>query len=128
MRRMMPLLALLVFVPFSSGGPLEKVKRFERRSEGDERVQVPAGSPGKRKVGPIAFKGGERAMAIAMGDHRPPVDLGLEVYDDKNRLVASSLGKGDFAAVVWHPIRDGSYTIQILNPSLDFNLVYLVVK
>lgn len=122
MRRMIPVLALLFFVPFSSGSPIEKVKRF------DQRIQVSAGSPGKRKVGPIAFKGGERATAVAMGDHKPPVDLGLEVYDDKGRLVTSSVGKGDFAAVVWHPIRDGSYTIQILNPSQDYNMVYLVVK
>jgi hypothetical protein len=62
------------------------------------------------------------------GDHRPVVNLGIEVYDENKRLVAKDEGTGDYSAVIWYPPATGRYSIRFLNPQSDLNNCYLVLR
>ena len=97
------------------------------RRGGTTKYELPGGYPGEKKI-KVKFEGGKRASIILEGDHRPVADLGIEVYDDNNRLVAKDEGKGDFAAVIWYPPVTGEYVIRLLNKQKDYNLCYLVIK
>src|SRR5205807_8018960 len=63
------------------------------------------------------FKGGERACVLVKGDHDPPADLILTVYDSKEQVVAKDEDGGDLCAVIWYPPRDGKYVVKVQNRS-----------
>ncbi len=97
------------------------------KGRGASKAVVPEGSPGKWDL-TLEYRGGERACFVILGDHNPIVDLGIEVRDDKNNLVAKDSGKGDLAAVVWYPPEDGKYTITVTNPNHIRNECFVVVR
>jgi hypothetical protein len=74
------------------------------------------------------FKGGERACVIVEGDHKPVINLVLEVRDAENKLVARDNAGGDICAVIWYPPRTGAYTIWLENKQNDYNIITLVVQ
>jgi hypothetical protein len=74
------------------------------------------------------FRGGERACVIVMGDHKPVVNLGLFIYDQKGTLVTRDEGGGDIVAVIWYPPRDATYKIKIHNPGREYNDCYISFK
>jgi hypothetical protein len=62
------------------------------------------------------FAAGQRACVIVIGDHDPIVDVEVEVYDSRNKLVARDRGQEpaqDFVAVMWYPPRQETYRIVI---------------
>ncbi len=73
------------------------------------------------------FQAGRRACVIAVGDHNPPVELGVTVYDEANNLLAQDKGL-DFAAAMWYPPREAKYNIVLKNFGVEFNDMYLVFK
>lgn len=93
----------------------------------EEKVTLPPGSPGiwERK---IKFVGGERACVIIQGDHKPIVDVGIEIQDATGRVVAKDTGKGDLAAVVWYPPEDGEYNIVVKNPNRLENDCFVMIR
>jgi hypothetical protein len=74
------------------------------------------------------FEGGRRACVIAVGDHKPVVNVGIAVYDQANQLVAEDQGGGDCVAAIWYPLREAKYKIVVNNSGLDYNDMYLVFK
>jgi hypothetical protein len=74
------------------------------------------------------FRGGERACVIVKGDHKPVVDLGVYIYDEKDRLVAEDKGGGEYVAAIWYPPRDAVYKVKIHNTGTDFNDCYISLK
>src|ERR1700722_16281029 len=88
------LLGAMLWPTVLTSGPIDGTKRWPNRDRG--RIRIPAGTPGVREI-TERFAGGDRACVILVGDHNPPGDLGIEVYDQDNRLVAKDDGKGDFA-------------------------------
>lgn len=74
-----------------------------------------------------AFRGGERACVIAIGDHKPAVPMRIAVYDDAKQLVAEDQYI-DFVAAIWYPPRDGTYKIVVANSGMEYNKMYLVFK
>src|SRR4051794_34343473 len=90
------ILPALLFLPTAgTSGPLDGPKRVAG-------LDLPGGFPGEQTFA-LAFEGGQRACVILKGDHRPIVNLGIEVYDEEKRLVAKDDGVGDYAAVIWYP-------------------------
>jgi len=110
---------LLLLAGSGRAGP---IKGSYARSE-----NVQAGSPGVLEF-KETFKGGRRACVIVRGDHKPVVNLGLQVFDADGKLVARDDGEGDISAVVWYPPRDATYTIKLLNPNADYNKCYISIK
>lgn len=86
------------------------------------------GAEEKRSVGKFTFKGGERACIIVEGDHRPVVDLFVEVFDEQGNLVAQDRHGGDLCAVIWYPPEDGEYDVHVHNTGKDWNELTLVFK
>ena len=84
------------------------------------RLNVPAsqtGEPGEASI-KQEFKGGQRASIVVLGDHRPVVDLKIQVFEDSSgKLVAQDGGGGDVVGVSWIPPRKGFYRIVVQNPS-----------
>src|SRR5262249_11875033 len=74
-----------------------------------------------------AFQAGRRACVIAVRDHQPPVDVGITVYDDANKLIMEDRGL-DFAAAFWYPPREAKYKVVVKNHGVEFNDMYLVFK
>jgi hypothetical protein len=74
-----------------------------------------------------AFQGGRRACVIAVGDHNPPVDVGIAVFDEAGQLVTEHQGL-DYVAAIWYPPRTASYKIVVKNTGLEYNAMYLVFK
>jgi hypothetical protein len=77
------------------------------------------------------FAAGERACVIAIGDHKPVVELTLTVYDEKDEVVAQDRGTGeagDFVAAIWYPPREASYRIVIDSPGVEYNDVAVSIK
>jgi hypothetical protein len=74
------------------------------------------------------FQGGRRACVIAVGDHKPVVDIGISVYDAAKRLVAEDNGGGDYVAAIWYPPRDAKYKIVVKNDGVEYNEMYIVFK
>jgi hypothetical protein len=73
------------------------------------------------------FLGGQRACVIAVGDHNPPVDLGITVFDEAEQLVAEDQSR-DFVAAIWYPPRTAKYKILVKNTGVEYNDVRLVFK
>jgi hypothetical protein len=73
------------------------------------------------------FQGGRRACVIAVGDHDPPVDVGIAVYDEADRLITEEQGL-DYVAAIWYPPRDAQYKVVVKNSGLEYNAMYLVFK
>lgn len=84
------------------------------------------GARGSREV-VETFRGGQRACVIVEGDHKPVVDLKVEVFDKAGNLVARDEG-GDFVSAIWYPPRDAEYRIQIHNSGEEYNDCYVVLK
>src|ERR1700736_1718147 len=78
--------------PSPEGG---SVHNFDKRFKIQPREAIPLR---------VTFVANERACVVVEGDHKPPMNLTLEVYDSKKNLVAKDTGL-DFAAVVWYPTR-----------------------
>ena len=83
-------------------------------------INVPASKTGE--PGEISFKqefkAGKRASIVVIGDHRPVVDLKIQVFDDSTgKPVAQDGGGGDVIGVSWIPPRKGIYRIVLQNPS-----------
>lgn len=115
-----------VFAALAVAGPIQPASQ---RFDGEKKIVAPKGNPGVAVIGPIEFRGGKRACVIAQGDKDPSTDVGIKIYDAKDRLVAQDMGKGDQAAVVWYPPADGKYTIHFINPQPNVaNLLYVVIK
>lgn len=74
------------------------------------------------------FRGGERACILVKGDHNPVVDLGVAVYDEKDRLVVKDEGGGEYVAAIWYPPRDAVYKIKIVNSGTQHNMCYISMK
>ena len=73
------------------------------------------------------YEGGRRACVIAVGDHKPPVDISIAVYDDAKQLV-TEVSNVDFVAAIWYPPREGTYKVVVTNSGLEYNEMYLVFK
>jgi hypothetical protein len=123
-------LALLTLVPFGKGAPVEG-------PSGASRI-VPAGTGTKDNItepGSLqyqkAFRAGERACVIVIGDHDPIVDVEVKVYDAKDNLVAQDRGKDpapDFVAVMWYPPREQTYRIVVNSYGSVENKCYVAFK
>jgi hypothetical protein len=78
-----------------------------------------------------AYVGGERACVVLVGDHRPVVDVEIKVLDSKKQVVAHDRGQGparDFAAVVWYPPREETYTIEVCSYGEEYNKCSIAFK
>ncbi len=79
-----------------------------------------------------AFRGGERAAVLAIGDHQDPsVRVQIAVFDAKGVLIAEDKGSepaSDYAGLVWYPPRDGDYRIVVRHSGVDANKVYIAIK
>jgi hypothetical protein len=115
------ILVLLLGASLGSGAPLKGSRSFEQRVSGQSE------GSGKWEF-TETFRGGRRACVIARGDHKPVVDVGVYVYDGTGRLVAKDDGRGDYAAAIWYPPRDGTYKIVIHNAGNEWNACYIAVK
>lgn len=107
----------LLLAAAGSGSPLTGKRGKAERIDGESSINL----KGK-------FRGGERACVIVMGDHKPPVDLAVYVYDEKDRLVAEDKAGGEYVAVIWYPPRDAVYRVKIHNPGKDYNQCYISLK
>jgi hypothetical protein len=123
-------LTVLLLTPFSSGAPIEgtawmMVKVPEGRSS-DGVVSEPGHLQYNR-----TFVAGQRACVVAIGDHKPPVDVEIKVFDAKNQVVAQDKGQGpaqDFAAVMWYPPRQEQYRIEVYNYGKEYNECSIAFK
>jgi hypothetical protein len=73
------------------------------------------------------YNAGRRACVIAMGDHKPPVEISIAVYDDAKELVTEERSV-DYVAVIWYSPRAASYKIVVKNTGEEYNEIYLVFK
>jgi hypothetical protein len=120
----------LGWVAVGSGAPLEGPSGATKR--------VPQGRPGeggKFEPGTLEFSkdfaAGQRACVIAVGDHKPVVDVEIQVYDSKQNLIAQDKGQEpakDFAAVIWYPPTQENYRIVVLSYGKEYNEVYIAIK
>src|SRR5208337_2023387 len=55
------------------------------------------------------FRANQRACVIVEGDHNPPMNLTIKVFDVAGNLVAADGSGGDFVAVMWYPPRTQEY-------------------
>jgi hypothetical protein len=129
MRWVLPLSACVLpaMVAFAVASPVE--------GPSWSRKEVPAGTNGGAEPGALEYKklyvAGQRACVIAIGDHKPVVDLEIKVYDSKGLLVAQARGKEparDFVAVFWYPPREESYRIVISSYGTEYNKCSLAFK
>jgi hypothetical protein len=74
------------------------------------------------------FRANQRACVIVEGDHNPPVNLTVKVFDVGGNQVAADSGGGDFVAVMWYPPRAQEYRIRITSNGNDYNDLDIVVK
>lgn len=122
MRRTLSLcaLALLAVVPFGRSAPLDGPEWTRQRIAQGGTLELVR-----------AFAGGQRATVIAIGDHRPVVNLTITVYDARDNVVARDEGSGpagDFVAAVWYPPREGRYRVVLHNAGVEYNDVAIAVK
>jgi hypothetical protein len=74
------------------------------------------------------FIANERACVMVEGDHKPPMNLTLKIFDRTGKLVAENTGH-DLAVVTWYPPRTEQYTITIAHDhETEWNGVDMVVK
>jgi hypothetical protein len=81
----------------------------------------------------FAFRGGERAAVLAIGDHNESgIRLQVAVFDGKGALVAEDKGgselASDYVGLVWYPPRDGEYRIDVSHNGAGVNKVYIAIK
>lgn len=74
------------------------------------------------------FRGGQRACILAEGDHRPVVDIKIQVFDANGKLVAEDADGGDYVAAIWYPPRDAEYRISVQHNGFEWNEIRLVLK
>jgi hypothetical protein len=82
----------------------------------------------RKAISRTTFKGGERACVIVEGDHKPVIDLVLEIHDEKGNLVARDSAGGDICAAIWYPPRTGVYTVWVENNQNDFKDIILTLR
>jgi hypothetical protein len=97
---------LMILSGLGQSAPLNGSRAFSKKISGQDEYEFSD-----------VFQGGQRACVLVKGDHKPPVDLKLTVHDGEGKLVGQDVG--DFAAVIWYPPRDGTYTIRIFNPGYE---------
>lgn len=78
------------------------------------------------EVVPQKFKGGERACVIALVLGRQESEIQITVKDAKDKVIGTDQGRR--AAVIWYPVRDAEYKIEIRNVSKESVDCYLAVK
>jgi hypothetical protein len=106
-----------LLVSLGNGSPLTGKRAIGKRIDADSNFIL------REK-----FRGGERACLIVKGDHKPIVNLGVYIYDAKDRLVAEDHAGGDYVAVIWYPPRDSVYKIKVHNPGKEYNECYISFK
>jgi hypothetical protein len=132
MRRWFVLAGLQIIGIASSlaAGPIDGPRTFG--------LTVPAGRqgqggdilPGRQRV-QLDCRGGARACVVAVGDHKPAVEMGIAVFDEAGKKITEDAGSGeapDFVAVIWYPPRDGKYTVEVRSKGLEHNEVTVSVK
>ena len=122
---------LLALVGGGRGGPVEGPDWFRKRVEKGIVSGGRVTEPGSQ-VFSKTFAAGRRACVIAVGDHKPVVELSVEVFDSQGKLVAKdSGGEGearDFVAAIWYPPREETYRILIKSYGEEYNDVAIAVK
>lgn len=74
------------------------------------------------------FLANERACVMLEGDHKPPMNLTVKIFDHDGKLVAQDTGP-DYVAVTWYPPRTEEYTIEVSHDNKEvYNLVDFVLK
>jgi len=73
------------------------------------------------------FRANQRACVIVEGDHKPPTNLTIKVFDAAGNQVASDSG-GDILAVMWYPPRTQDYVVSITGDGDQYNDLDIVVK
>jgi hypothetical protein len=83
------------------------------------------------------FKGGERACVIVKGDHDPPMDITITVFEIKEDPaskqqslvpVAKDNAGGDLCSVIWYPPRTAQYAVEISSHGSVWNKIWLAVR
>lgn len=124
-------LGCLALAPLVLAGPLDGPRTFSIRVEAGHQTAGGELVPGRVRF-PVEFRGGERACVVAVGDHKPPVEMGITVYDEAARQkLAEDTGAGDapdFVAAIWYPARDGKYVIEIRSKGKEYNEVTVTVR
>jgi hypothetical protein len=91
----------------------------------EKRGKLPAGEAYEFRD---TFRANQRACVIVEGDHNPPMNLTVKVFDAAGNLVAVDSSGGDFVAVMWYPPRMQDYRISITSDGNDYNDLDIVVK
>jgi hypothetical protein len=84
--------------------------------------------PGTKYEFQDIFQGNERACVIVEGDHKPPMNLTIQVFDLANNKVAEDKRGGDIIGVTWYPPKTDTYRIVITADGDIENLLDIVVK
>jgi hypothetical protein len=93
--------------------------------------------PGSRLRFAGQFKGGERACVIVKGDHDPPADITITVFELKQdpitkeiveNPVARDNAGGDLCSVIWYPPRTTRYAVQVSSNGSVWNKIWVAVK
>jgi hypothetical protein len=96
----------------------------EQRLKNEKRARLSAGTSYDFRD---SFRANQRACVIVEGDHNPPTNLTIKVFDSAGNLVASD-NKGDFLAAIWYPSRTQEYLVSITSDGSEFNDLDIVVK
>jgi hypothetical protein len=67
----------------------------------------------------VAFKAGEGAMVVVMGDG--DTDLDLLIYDENGNLIVKDDGRSDQCLVSWVPRWTGNFRIHVRNLGIVYN-------
>ena len=118
MKRMLGYVPLVLFIATSGGdgGPVKGARTQKAR------IGAKSHSEFEDK-----YQAGRRACVIAMGDHKPPVDISIAVYDDANQLITEERSV-DYVAAIWYPPRTANYKVVVKNSGEEYNEMYLVFK
>lgn len=115
-------LAICSFGTALWGGPVDGPASLQR--------EIPAaqgGEPVPLEM-TIRFRGGERAIVAAQGDHDPVVPLDIKVLDANGKVVAQDQSQHDMVAVAWVPPRTAEYRVVIRHFGTVYNKVYIFIK
>ena len=115
---------LLWFVPIvlfiaatgGDGGPVKGARTLRSRIGAKSKMEFEE-----------KYQAGRRACVIAMGDHKPPVEISVAVYDDANQLITEDRNV-DYVAAIWYPPREATYKIVVKNTGEEYNEIYLAFK
>jgi hypothetical protein len=97
----------------------------EPRLKNEKRGRLHAGSAYEFRD---RFLANQRACVIVEGDHNPPMNLTIKVFDAAGNQVAADSAGGDFVAAMWYPPQTQVYLISITCDGNDYNDLDIVVK